>query len=875
MVFFSCFEKTVLSYPDRMALIYKHNGDTRTWTYQSLYDSAKGLASFLQHQGIMKEDRVMIFAKNRPQWYIASLAVFAAGAVVVPVDSQLTGKEVYNLMEHSGVKLIFGTNETAAVVGSVAQALKEKPVFFNFDDPSFENICSHKVEQQLPEVADDSLALIVYTSGTTGEPKGVMLTHKNICFEAESVIRLELISKQARLLAILPLHHTYPFMTNFITPLFAGATVVLLSTLKGQEILRTIRQENLSVMIGVPQIYSMLANGLRNALESNIPPAVLKRLLNLSGTVRKKTGRNIGKKLFKQVHDRLGSSFVFFASGGAKLDVQVAEFLFALGFTVIEGYGLTETSPIVSFNRLNKQKIGSVGIPLPGVEVKILEKDSQGIGEIAIRGANVMKGYYKNPNETAKVFRDDWFLSGDLGYLDMEGYLYITGRKKEVIVLPSGKNIYPEEIESHYIKSPAIKEICVVPAEEGSSLQAWIVPDMDYMKAEKVTNVAERIRWEMKYLSSELPAFKRVKGYEISLEPLPRTRLGKLRRFLVSDDIKKPGTASRKNESDRLLNTKTGRIIVDYFKTLSEKQVIRPGDNIELDLGLDSIQMVEMVTAIESMTGVRFTKDFFQKSPTVKDVIEFIEKSGKTLSENMELKTSWAATIKDASLQEEMEEIPPPRTALSRFFYFKGLAAVRFIFRLYCSIEVKGQENLPKNEPFIITPNHLSYLDGFAVAAAVPPFFHDKLYFLGLEKFFTGPLLGAFANFSQVIDINPETQTYRSINLSAYLLQKGKILCFFPEGGRSFDGELMDFKKGVGILSKELNVPLVPTLIDGLYQVLPRGQWKPKPHKVRIIFGEPLYIKDIDYTKKPENMDKYAWTVKALRDKLAQMKCEV
>jgi long-chain acyl-CoA synthetase len=773
-------------------------------------------------------------------------------------------------MEHSAVKMVFGSNETASTASRAAQAVK--PVFVNLDDPSFESFCTEKAQINLPDISDDSLALIVYTSGTTGEPKGVMLTHKNICFDAQAVIQAELISGTARLLALLPLHHTYPFLANLITPLFAGATVVLIATLQGQEILKAIKEENISVLVGVPQLYSMLTKGLQGAIESSLPAVISKRLVAVSGAIRRKTGINAGKMLFKKVHDQFGPSFLFFASGGAKLDAQIGEYLFALGFIVVEGYGLTETSPIVTFNHLKKQKLNSVGFPLPGVEVQIFEKDPQGIGEIAIRGANVMKGYYKNPGETSRVFRDGWFLSGDLGYQDKEGYLYITGRQKEVIVLPSGKNIYPEEIENHYLQSPAIKEICVTSAKEGSSLQAWIVPDMDYMKQEGVTNISERIRWEMKSLSSELPSFKRVKGCQISLDPLPRTQLGKIRRFLVSHSMKKPEAKVQKTEYASPLDTKTGKMIVDYLKTLSEKEVIRLDDNIELDLGLDSIQMVEMVTALEAMSGLRFTQDFFQQSPTVKDVIEYIEKSGQTLSENSELKTSWAAIIKDAALQKIMEEVPPSRTFMSRFFYANGLSIIRLAFKAYCGLEVTGQENLPKQEPFIITPNHVSYIDGFAIAAAVPQTCQDRLYFLGLEKFFTGSILGSFARFAQVIDINPETQTYRSINLSAYLLQKGKVLCIFPEGGRSFDGELMDFKKGVGILSKELNIPLVPVLIDGLYQVLPRGAWYPKPYKVRVIFGKPVYPKDIDYTKKPVDMDDYTWTVNLLREELGRMK---
>jgi long-chain acyl-CoA synthetase len=395
--------------------------------------------------------------------------------------------------------MVFTSFDNSTIALKAAHDREKSPVIIDFDSKEFKEACSFVQKKgTFPDVAETDLATIVYTSGTTGDPKGVMLTHRNICYDARALIEAKLIGHNSKILSLLPLHHTYPFTATFITPLFSGASIVMLDTLKSTEILSTMREYNITILVGVPRLFELLYMGVMNTLEKSTGSEIIKKLTRFSGTIREKSRINVGKLVFKKVHERFGSHFSYMASGGAKLDIDVAQGLRSLGFTVLEGYGLTETSPVVAFTPLKKQKPDSVGLPLPGVEIRIVEPNNEGRGEILIKGPVVMQGYYKNPEATASVMKDGWFTSGDLGYQDSEGFLFITGRKKEVLVLASGKNIYPEEIEKHYIVSPFIKEICVLLVDSasrgGENLEAVIVPDLDHFKRMKVSAINDTIQ---------------------------------------------------------------------------------------------------------------------------------------------------------------------------------------------------------------------------------------------------------------------------------------------------------------------------------------------------------------------------------------------
>jgi len=894
----SAIDETSKKNPDKIALemaLLSAAGDRR-YTYRDIISSAKSIASFLSSKNIKHGDRVAIFSEGRPEWGIAYLGISFRGATAVPIDIQLSPDEVKNLLRHSESKAIFVSEKGLKDFNSPYAPLVKGGEgglaleVINIDSQEFKEIAKHPHLDSFPSANPDDIASLLYTSGTTGIPKGVMLTHRNLLSNARSIIEAKIINKNECILSILPLHHSYPFMTNFLAPMLIGGRVVYLDSLKGPDILKTIVEKGVTLLIGVPQLFAMLRRGIMSKL-SELPALISKiffLLMRFSGFTRNISGINLGKIIFSSVHKKFGKQLRFFASGGAKLDPEVCRDLTSLGFTVVEGYGLTETSPVISFNPLKRTKIGSVGKPLPEVEVKIDNPDKDGAGEIIVRGPNVMKGYYKNPEETAKVLKDGWLYTGDLGYMDKEGYLSITGRAKEVIVLSSGKNIYPEEIEKHYLQSPLIKEICVLGMEKwpgiADELKAVIVPNTDYMKEQNIANFHEAVKWELNRLSLQLPTYKRIMGYEVSQSSLPRTTMGKLKRYavkeiLLAESHKEEGKAPE--EDAFVLESPSGKKIIAQLYNLTDKRPVRLDHNLELDLSIDSLKRVELVVAIGDAFSMELPDTFGTDIYTVRDLITKIEEfqnlslqalSREGLGKDVTSTVSkgWQEILKTEPSTEDIKSAGLHNELFARILIKSGLGLLKLLGKTLFKLEIKGVENIPK-PPYIITPNHVSHLDGFVIAAAVPFELFMDLYFLGFEKYFTHWLTSPLSHILHVIPIDPDRYLKRAFQMSGYVIKNGKSICIFPEGGRAIDGNIQPFKKGVGILSRELTVPLVPTFIKGTYEALPRGAALPKLKKISITFGKPIYANAIDFFQRPQNMDDYEWIVAKLKDAISEM----
>lgn len=844
-------------------------------TYGEFLSLSANLALSLERNGLGKGDRAAIVSENRPEWCASYAAILMRGGIAVPIDAQLGQEEIRNLLLDSGAKVVFYSSKTEA---NVSDAVGENAISrINFDALTVTPPVSPLLQGETGRVvcspvSPDDIASIIYTSGTTGKPKGVMLTHGNFCSDAAAVIKAEVVAEYDNVLSILPLHHTYPFMCAFLVPAFAGASITFGPGLKAGEIISAIKDRGVTVALGVPRLFEMIRNGIVSKIkEKKTIAAVLPRVMRSCGQLRRKSGMNIGKILFKSVHRNFGR-VRFFASGGARLDPSVMEDLEAMGFTVLEGYGLTETSPVVTFNPLSRRKPGSAGKPLPGVEIKI-----SGDGEIMIKGAMVMKGYYKNRSATDDVIKDEWLLTGDTGYMDGEGYLFITGRKKEVIVLSSGKNIYPEDVEKAYMIIPLIKEMCVFGVDRNGvadSIHAVVVPDVEYAKKESIGNITEALNWAISETSSKLPEYMRIKGYTIYTEPLPRTPLGKLRRFMVSGLLKSRQRAERlEGPEDAALSTdETGRTVANAVKALMDRDVsIRAADNLELDLGFDSLKKIELASFIESAFDISLPEKFISEAQTVGDVVSKIREHMLAGARHAGIKEDAGAV----SWRDIFEQEPSPED--SRWIgYSHGIIETavvlvlffihKMLFKILFRLRVEGIESIPPDKPFVIAPNHASYLDGFAIAAAVPFSMFRKLYFLGLQQYFAGGVKSWFARLCHVIPIDSETYLHKALQLSAFVLKSRKSLCIFPEGGRSFDGSIMPFKKGIGVLALELGIAVVPAYIEGAFDVLPRGAKFIRPAAVRIVFGKPFSPGDIAADIRGGEIDRY----QSFADKLRQ-----
>lgn len=896
MSLFTSFEAVAARQPDRLALQIREGAGYRRLTYGELARQARAAAAALLRAGVVPGDRVALVSENRPEWALAYFAVMAAGATAVPLDVQLSDGELHVVVKHAGCRMAIASGKQAVRMLAVRGPGEAPLRVLDLDAErsadrtlSLREILQHHEEgttSSLPPVGEDALASILYTSGTTATPKGVMLSHGNFLGNARSVMEFGLVNAQDNLLGLLPLHHAFPFMVQLIL-LYAGARITFPASLKGPDLLACMRETGATLLVGVPQLFFMLHKGIFDEIGRRPLPAraLFTGLLRLSGALRP-LGLNLGRILFAPVHRRFGGRVRILCSGGARLDPVIARDFLALGFTMTEGYGLTETAPVVSFNPLDRMRPGTVGIPLPGVQVRIMDPDAGGVGEIAIRGPNVMQGYYRNPEGTAEVMRDGWFLSGDLGFLSADGYLSITGRAKEVIVLSSGKNIYPEEVEEQYLKSPYIKEICLIPqvSDRGGAavegLLALVLPDLEYFRAEGMTNIFETIRWDMENVGRELPAFKRPTGLVIVKEGFPRTRLGKIQRHLVRQRFQavraEEAGAAEAPPSDAdaaLLEDEVGRRVLAWFREAARKPAVRLDDNLELDLGMDSLARVEMLVALEEIFHVKIPDEAAAECFTVREVIERLRalRGAPGPAAAPSRRRGWSEILSappPAEVQALVEASSRPSAAVITAVTRAACAA---LFRTVYRLRVEGLRHVPSGGPLILVANHCSFYDAFILASALPLRTCQRIFYMGFEWFFRGPVLAWWGRGVRVIPVDMDTFLMRALQASAVVLRQEKILGIFPEGERSMDGRVRPFRKGVGILAQELKVPILPVFIAGSFEAWPRGQLWPGIHGLRVRIGPVARPEALLAENGPRGADDYETIAMRLQERVAAL----
>ncbi len=891
MNLFDRFEAVAAAQPDRPALQIKDAAGYRRLSYADVARQARLMAGALVRAGLAPGDRVALISENRPEWAVAYFAVVAAGGTVVPLDVQLGDAEVANVLRHAGCRMAVasGKQSTRLLATPPPGASLARVLDLDAHGNDERRLALHAILKNpdpapppLPRVESDALASILYTSGTTGTPKGVMLSHGNFLANVESVMKFRLVNAEDNLLSVLPLHHAFPFTVQLIL-LFTGAQITFPPSLKGPDLLACMHETGVTVLVAVPQLFYLLHKGIFDQIGKRplLVRALLRFSLRLSGALRP-SGVNLGRLVFRQVHRRFGGKIRIMASGGARLDPVIARDFLALGFTLTEGYGLTETAPVVAFNPLNRVRPGSVGVPLPGVEVRIVDPDADGVGEIAIRGPNVMRGYYQLPEATADAMRDGWFVSGDLGYLTPDGYIVITGRAKEVIVLSSGKNIYPEEIEEQYLKSAYIKEICLVPqtSDRGGAavegLLALVLPDLDSFRAKSLTNIAETIRWDMENVGRDLPAYKRPTGLRIVKEGFPRTRLGKIQRHLVQQQLRgeraaeeRPAEADIQAEAEAAAQEdEVGRTVLAYLRETTKKPAVRLDDNLELDLGLDSLGRVEMLVALETLLDVKIPETAAELF-TVREVVENLRalRAGEGGVRAAERRRGWSEILAETPGEvAELVAASSRRSATLITGFSRGvcIAVLRGIYGL----KIEGLAHVPRTGPFILVANHCSYLDAFILATALPYPVAQQVFYMGFEWFFRNRILAWWARGVRVIPVDMDNYLVRALQASARILRDTKILCLFPEGERSADGKVRPFRKGTGILVRELRVPVLPAHIAGAFEAWPRGQTWPRRHPLRVRFGPMITPEELLEGAGPRGADDAETVVLRLRERV-------
>ncbi len=831
----------------RVAIMHRQGDLGREYTYGQLYRASLAVAGWLQARGVAKGDRVAILLENCPQWPMSYFGILLAGAVAVPLDPVSRWDHIHYTLEQTRARIVFTFPkaplselerlpflERLVVVGA-GEAAGDRLTNFQ------EVLLSSASEAELPVPRLNDLASILYTSGTTGVPKGVMLTHRNFAANCQGIAQLKAIREDDNLLSILPLHHAFPFTATLLAPLFSRARITYLDTLKAEAILKCIREQRVTVLAVTPQVLQHFYQGFKRQLQRIPWPGrpLLESYLKASWRVFRFLGVNPARPLLRKFRRALGEQFRFFVSGGAKLPESLAEDLARLGFEALEGYGLTETAPVVTINPPEAPRPGSAGRPLEGVEIRIWQPDPQGVGEVLIRGDNVMAGYFQNEAATREVLKDGWLHSGDLGYLDRDGYLFLKGRIKEIIVLASGKKVSSEEVGLHYLEAPSIKEIFVTTDAAAEKLVALVAPDLDFFRKTGEVDIFDKVKWDLELSSQDLEPYKRVRDFVLINEELPKTRLGKVRIYeaqrLYQERAGRDYSRRRPAREEEL--SPVGEMVLEVLIRQTGDAGISLGDHLELDLGLDSLGLVELLAALESRCHLKIRDEDFHGIFTVRELIGFIEeKHPEAAGAPEEEMAAWETILRTDPSPALLRHIGLEGGWAARLAT-QGLAAVMGpLFKLLFHLQVFGRERL-EDRGCILCPNHASYLDGFILAYAVPGPTRRRLFSLGYAGYFDVPVIRNLLKLVRVIPVDSARHVVEAMQVSAYILRHGRVLALFPEGFRTPGGELGQFKKGVAILAKELGVPLLPVYIQGSYAAWPPGVTLPRPRPIQVIFG--------------------------------------
>ena len=761
--------------------------------------------------------RTLIFSENREGWIYAFYSIWANHGIAVPVDASSTVSDVAYIINDCQPSAVWTSREKMEVVKAAIKETGRQMDVHLIDD--YETIETNEPKASIAYEEDDT-ALIIYTSGTTGSPKGVMLSFGNILVNVRAVSEeVPIFTTERRTLILLPLHHVLPLVGTVVMPLYVGGGVAICPSMSGPDIMDTMQRGKIAIMIGVPRLWQTLYAGIKKKIDAS---AITRGLFSLCGRINSLA---LSRFVFKAVRKKMGGNIKYLVSGGAALEREIALGLQTLGLELLEGYGMTEAAPMIAFTRPGDLVPNCVGIPLPAMECKIVD------GEVCAKGPNVMQGYYNRPHETAAVIDQDGFLhTGDLGHFDDQGRLYLTGRSKEIIVLSNGKNVQPSEIEYKLEKyTERVKEAAVV--QDGDMLRAIIVPQEDWARQMTDEEVEAALKREvLEPYNLTVTNYKKLMSLMVYRGELPRTRLEKLQRYKLKDILatdspalmlEKPAEESEEPTFEEYFILKT------YIE--EEKQIqLRPTDHIETDLAFDSLDMVALQGFIQQTFGT---------------TVNAADMPGFKNIEAMAKHVAYSKTRMEVKIEDWHEFLSADSTGLQLPKGTIGmpllLKSSSLFFKLYNRLSTKGTEHIPAKGPMIIAPNHQSYLDGALVSIGLPMNILKDSYFYATEEHVKGALRQSYARHNNII-IMERGNLRDSILKLAEVLKRGKNVIIFPEGSRSHTGRLADFKKTFAILSRELQVPILPVCIKGAFEALPRSRHFVTPHKIEVEFLAPI-----------------------------------
>jgi len=825
----------------------KRNATYQTWTYQDFHQDLNRTAQYLKNQGVKRGTHIVVIGPNTPEWAIAYHAAILANGCTVPLDPNLPRQEIMEICRITEPMVVFCSHEyiglfqeihaNISTISSIVNISTEVPSLSNSDKKevfSIANILSQPVPEHdyLDEIfSPDDTCAVLFTSGTTGKAKGAELLQKNFLAPSQDGIARMHLSAEDTLLAVLPLHHVFGFAACLAATLSAGMDIVFVPEIKGPLIIEAINERRVSVLPAVPQMLELFYESImRKVSEKGFLVLFIFSILKfISATAGPVLGRQFRKKLFNSVHQGFGGNLSLFVSGGSSLKARYFNGFRLLGFDIVEGYGLTETFGPITLCPRTKPTLGSVGPVLGNNSIKIINPDKYGIGEVCFKGSTVFKGYYKNEAATQAVFDEDgWFHTGDLGRLNRQDFLFLTGRSKDLIVLDSGKNVYPEELEEFYLQSKHIEEIGIFGVTENSHeiVCAVILPAKKLLLKYTHEKVEEIIYDEINRLGKSLPTYKKVGSYVLTRHPLPRTSTKKIKKKELSlyySSAKKNTQVQHIPDANlsfletALTETNEYQFIVEQIQLLTgnTKQLqFSPRANLALDLRIDSLKKLDLVCAIEEEFGLEINSERFASRETLGDFTSLVQ---ELKSEQSNVSESQIAPIKKRIVSESLQQKKLPKG--NPAIYGSVAFITNTVSRSFWGLKVSGVEHIRRGKPILFAANHASALDPFWLAASLPPAIRKNTYSVGKNELTQIPILSSILTGCNMIPVDRFGDVTEALKISLAVLQQGNNLIIFPEGTRSPDGSLINFKSGLGTLVIESNAVVIPVKISGAFEI--------------------------------------------------------
>ena len=808
----------------RDALLFKPAFRYQRWSYAQLWQESGQVATMLQRHGLKKGDQAILWGPNCPQWVLAFFGCIRAGVILVPLDVRSAPDYVERVVSRTEPSVAFTSRFTPK--GEVDLGVPEITL------EELEEAIYGLPQPEDVEINSDDLVEIVFTSGTTGNPKGVMLTHRNLLANVEGVCQYIKCPPDSRLLSILPLSHMYEQMGGLFIALQYGASVTYPTSRQPTVLSRTMRERRITTLLLVPQGLELLMNGIEREVRRQGKGALWEKLLK----VAEKTPFRLRRVLFRRVHKQFGGKLDFIVCGGAALDYELGRKWELLGVKIVQGYGTTEAAPVVSNHTITGRGLDSTGRPLPNVEVKISQE-----GEILVRGENITPGYWRAPEETAAVFDGDWYKTGDLGFLDEKGFLHLRGRRKDMIVLPSGQNVFPDDIQAVITKHPKVTDAAVVGLERGASVEVHVALILEDPEAAQ-----EAVAWTNDQLAEQ----QRIRGFTVwPDEDFPRTHTLKVKKQIVIDALlgkAQPESASPPNAA----GGETGigqRGLLHIIAELSRRSVeeVTGDSSLGTDLDLDSLGRVELLSAVEAELGVYMDESQLGPETTVRELAALVEQgaSNPPVLSFPSWGMRWWCRMARGFLQ---------RSVL--------FPATWLVYGL----KIEGRENLQGIEgPVLFASNHNLGLDNPLIIKSIPQRWRRRMAIAGAAELWRNPvwwtlnpLLGNGFPLAREGAVRP------SLENMGRIMDTGWSVLIYPEGELTVGGPIKPFMPGTGLVAVEGRIPVVPLRLridrvgtPAKFPILRRG-------RVEVRLGAPLrFTAATDYAEATEAIEE---AIKAL-----------